>query len=201
MFRFLFLDLLRPLRLFRARLLVPEAHAPSCTPRQDFYVQAQVQPDGRPKDPTRRDSFRATLGGFPLVLFALSAAAASTPGCVPGQSSSLAVTEVDSFTVGQTSQDGMTLELALMKRADSLGVQLRWHDSVAPDAVDCEQSIGGPRLVRWDYREGSSTDARHYLFEVYQEDGEPIGNEPQLTTVLRAGYTVVVLEVSSASSV
>lgn len=148
----------------------------------------------------RRRDFLRSMVGFPVVLFGLSAMAASGSGCAPGQSGQLAVTEVDSFTVGRTTEDGMTLQEALATRARELGIDLVWHESTAPDAEDAAQSVQGSRLVRWDYRTGSSTDSRHYLFEVYQEDGQPIGNEPTLTTVLRTGYTVVVLEVSAASA-
>lgn len=180
MFRFLLLPITRPAGTFLARVRM--------------HIPVRLSPEtGR-----RRDLLRSMVG-FPLVLFGLSAAAASAPGC-SGQSGSLAVTEVDAFTVGHTSEDGMSLQDALVARAHEQGITLVWHQSTAPDQVDAATSVEGLRLVRWDYRYGSSTDARHYLFEVYQEDGQPIGNEPQLTTILHPGYTVVVLEVSSVTA-
>lgn len=153
-----------------------------------------------PETGRRRDFLRA-MAGFPVALLALGGATvvASQSGCAPGQTN-LAVTQVDSFTVGHTSEDGMSLQDALIQRAREQGITLAWHQSTAPDQVDAATSVEGLRLVRWDYRYGSSTDARHYLFEVYDESGDPIGNEPTLETVLHRGYSVVVLEVSAASS-
>lgn len=206
--------LLTRVRRLRASVLPPEAHAPTSTPRLDHDGSARhgtsgggllrrlipFRDDGTPNSPTRRDSMRAVVG-FPLALFFLSAAAASgTTGCAASGASSLAVTEVDMFTIGHTSEDGMTLQGALVARARELGIDLAWHQSTAPDQVDAATSVEGTRLVRWDYRPGSSTDSRHYLFEVYQENGEPIGNEPELATVLHRGYSVVVLEVSSVTA-
>lgn len=148
----------------------------------------------------RRRDFLRSMAGLPVALLALGASSVvvSQSGCTPGQSSSFAVNEVDSFTVGETSADGMSLQDALIQRARALNINLAWHQSTAPDQVDAATSVEGLRLVRWDYRYGSSTDARHYLFEVYDENNEPIGNDPTLETILHTGYSVVVLEVGSS---
>lgn len=106
-------------------------------------------------------------------------------------------TQVHEFDVVDD-QDGVTLEDALRANASQHGIQLAWHETVAPDANDARDAVTGRRLVRWGYVEGSSTDPRHYKFEVYDDRGGLIGNEPTLGTVLHPGYTVVVLELSNS---
>lgn len=199
--RLLFLTLLRPVRVVLARFQAPEAHAPNATPRRDA---SSVVPSTQESDPgpRRRDWMRAVVG-LPALALTMPVAAVgfgSLTGCETNGGTSLAETEVDSFTVGQTTGDGMTLEQALRNRAEQLGVTAIFHHSTCPDGDDCLQSIMGWRLVRWDYRQGSSTDARYYRFEVNDEDGYAIGNTPSLGTILRRGYTVVVMESVPAGS-
>lgn len=179
-----FLTVLRPLRLaWQRRFPAPEAHAPNSTPRRDFMRSAS---------------------GLPIGLFFLSAAAAQgLTGCAAEGGAELGSgeTEVDSFTIGHTTGDGLTLEDALYLRAEKLGIDVFIDEDTVRDVYDCRQTYTGPRLLRWDFREGSSTDYRYYRFVVYDETGELIGNTPSLATILRTGYTVEVVESMPAADV
>lgn len=148
-----------------------------------------------PEDSRRRDFLRAVVG-LPVALLSVSALSS---GCVYDTTgtATFGESEVDSFRVNQ---DGDTLEQQLQTRAQYLGLELAWHNSVAPDQMDAKAaSVTGWRLVAWDYKPGN-TATKFYRFEVYTsaDRSDPLDeSEVSLTLILQEDWEVVVVEVQN----